>query len=162
VREGSVPVIPNLLLGAVIAVFAGYFLTEAAALPPRARMFPQAVLWGMAAAGVLIMAQAVASRLRGNEPDGSGALASALVWQIAIPGGVLVGTYLLLTFVGFYLSVPVLLVALYLYHVSRAAPERLGPVTIAWSLGFAAIATLGMYVLFTLLLRLPAPSGALF
>jgi hypothetical protein len=53
-------------------------------------------------------------------------------------------------------------VALYLYHVRRAAPQALGPATIVWSLGFAALATGAMYVLFTLLLRLPAPPGALF
>jgi putative tricarboxylic transport membrane protein len=154
--------IPNLLLGFAIAAFAGYFLLEAAALPPRARMFPQAILWGIAVVGVLIAAQAVVNRLREDAPDGSGALTSALVWQIAVPGGILALTYVLLTFVGFYLAVPVLIVALYLYHVRRAAPQALGPATIVWSLGFAALATGAMYVVFTLLLRLPAPSGALF
>lgn len=154
--------LPNLLLGAAIALFAGYFLVEAAALPSRARMFPGAILWGIALVGVLIVAQAVLNRLREDAPDGSAALASALVWQIAIPGSILVGTYVLLTFVGFYLAVPVLLVALYLYHVHRAAPGTLVPATLVWSLGFAAITTLAMFVLFTLLLRLPAPSGALF
>jgi putative tricarboxylic transport membrane protein len=155
-------VIPNLLLGAAIAIFSGYFLLEAAALPARARMFPQAILWGIAIVGVLIAAQAVLNRLRDEVPNGTAALASALVWQIAVPGGLLAGTYVLLTFVGFYLAVPVLLVALHLYHVRRAAPEALGPSTFAWSLGFAALTTGAMYVLFTLLLRLPAPSGALF
>ncbi len=154
--------IPNLLLGAAIAVFAGYFLIEAAALPRRARMFPQAVLYGMLLVGVLIMAQAAVNRLRGVAPEGTTALVSSLVWQIAIPGGVLVGTYVLLTLVGFYLAVPVLLVVLYLYHIHRSAPGTLGTATIARSLGFAAAATLGMYVLFTLLLGLPAPSGVLF
>jgi putative tricarboxylic transport membrane protein len=154
--------IPNLLLGAFITAFAGYFLWEAAALPSRARMFPQAVLWGMATVGLLILVQAVASRLRETEPGGTGALASTLIWQIAIPGGMLVLTYVLLTFFGFYLSVPVLLVSLYLFHIYRAAPGTLTAATVAWSFAFAAIATLAMYGLFTLLLGLPAPSGVLF
>jgi hypothetical protein len=70
-------VIPNLLLGAAIAIFAGYFLLEAAALPARARMFPQAILWGIAIVGILIAAQAVPNRLRDEAPNGTAALASA-------------------------------------------------------------------------------------
>lgn len=103
--------IANLLLGVIVVLFAGYFLIEAASLPARARMFPEAVLCGIALVGMLISIGAVVGRLRGQEPDGNGALASALVWQIAIPGGMLVHTYVLSTFVGFYFAVPVLLLA---------------------------------------------------
>lgn len=153
--------LPNLILGAAITLFAGFFLVEAASLPERARMFPKTVLWGMAMTGVLLVVQSLLPRLR-EAPDDTGGLGSALVWQIAIPGGILVLTYVLLTFVGFYFSVPVLLVAVYLYHIRRADPAALGPATIAWSLGFAAVTTLAMYGLFNVLLGLPAPSGALF
>ena len=113
-----------------ILLFAGFFLLEAANRPSRARMFPNALLWGMVAVGRLLVLQALAGRLRGAgiESDAAEAEPSmipSLVFPVAIPGALLLAAYGLLTVVGFYGTVPFLVTTLYLYHIHRTGAGNL-------------------------------------
>lgn len=157
--------------GLLITLFGGYFLIEAAGLPARARMFPVAVLSGILIVGLLLIVDAIrqwrvsvaAGPVEAPKVDASDArLAQALVLQVAVPGVVLVGAFLVLMIAGFYVASPVLLFVLYVFHIARAEPGALTLRRSGIGVVFAIVTTAFMYVVFTLLLGLPAPAGLLF
>ncbi|WP_355660904.1 tripartite tricarboxylate transporter TctB family protein [Halomonas salifodinae] len=161
----------NLILGAVLILFSLVFSFQAAELPSRSAMFPQFVLWGLGITGALMILQALLQRWRA-QPAGEGAVQAdreararfidTLLFQILVPGGMLLAAFGLLTVVGFYPASAFLVFVVYCYHDYRVDPASLTRRAVIKAGGFALVITLLMYLIFTLLLGLPAPSGVFF
>jgi putative tricarboxylic transport membrane protein len=161
----------NLILGAVLIVSSLVFSLQAMDLPSRSAFFPQMVLGGLGITGALMILSALIKRKKAlslgkesmeAERQEQARFADTLLFQILVPGAILLVTFFLLTLVGFYPASAFLVVVIYCYHDYRVDPASLkGPVFVKAG-GFALVITFLMYSIFTLLLGLPAPSGVLF
>lgn len=161
--------ISNLILGVVTLLSSVFFYLQTTDLPERSALFPQFVLWGLAVVGVLLIFQALlAGRKSVGEKEfearleARGKLKETLFFQVLIPGGLLLIAYGLLLTVGFYPASALLVFTVYSYHTYRIDAGNLNRALWGRAAMFAAVITLLMYLIFTLLLGLPAPSGALF
>ncbi|MGJ7456329.1 tripartite tricarboxylate transporter TctB family protein [Halomonas sp. MA07-2] len=161
----------NLVLGAVLIAFSLVFSLQVTDLPSRSAMFPQFVLWGLGITGALMIVEALVKRLR-TQPAGEGAAEAeqearrrfidTLLFQILVPGGLMLAAFGLLTVVGFYPASAFLVFVIYCYHDYRVDPSSLTRRVFVKAGVFALVITLLMYLIFTLLLGLPAPSGVFF
>ncbi|AVI62701.1 tripartite tricarboxylate transporter TctB family protein [Halomonas sp. GFAJ-1] len=159
----------NLILGVVIFLSSIFFYLQMTDLPERSALFPQYVLWGMTIVGGLLVVQAL---LEGRKKVAAEELKArcemraqfndTLIFQVAVPGTLLLMAYGLLLSVGFYPASAFLVFTIYSYHAYRIDAANLDRSLWIRAIGFAAAITLFMYLIFTLLLGLPAPSGAIF
>ncbi|MDQ7727057.1 tripartite tricarboxylate transporter TctB family protein [Halomonas sp. SpR8] len=159
----------NLILGVVILLSSIFFYLQAIDLPERSALFPHFILWGMAIVGVLLIFQALLEVRKKVSQEGlvsrreaRAQLNDILIFQVLVPGGLLLMAYGLLLSVGFYPASAFLVFTIYSYHAYRIDAANLNKSMWFRSIGFAIAVTLFMYLIFTLLLGLPAPSGALF
>ncbi|SFI23853.1 Tripartite tricarboxylate transporter TctB family protein [Tindallia magadiensis] len=154
--------ITNILLGVVWVAFSMIAYTQLGSLPAQSAMFPRMTILGMGAAGVLLIIDTLWKYRKGRFKSETTLTKETLIFQILIPATMLFVTYFMLRAVGFYISSFFLVVVVFLYQTYRAGgvyPKRRQVVK---SLGVGGLITGTMYVIFTLLLRLPVPNGSLF
>lgn len=161
--------ISNLILGVVTLLSSIFFYLQTTDLPERSALFPQFVLWGLAIVGALLIFQSLLAGRKSVEKKELEArrearvqLTDTIAFQVLIPGGLLLLTYGLLLSVGFYPASAFLVFTIYSYHGYRIDSANLNRALWGRAAIFAVVITLLMYLIFTLLLGLPAPSGALF
>lgn len=159
----------TLILGVVTLLSALLLLLQTTDLPERSALFPQLVLWGIAATGILMIFQAFLERrkaaiegTRETQRKERAQLSSILFFQVFIPGSLMLVGYLILLAVGFYPASAFLVFTIYGYHSYRIDSAQLNPQTFIRAVVFALVITVFMYLVFTLLLGLPAPSGNFF
>ncbi|MFN2408781.1 MAG: tripartite tricarboxylate transporter TctB family protein [Halomonas sp.] len=159
----------TLILGVVTLLSAIFFFLQTTDLPERSALFTQLILWGLGVAGALLVFQAFIERrqatvngVRETQRKERHQLASILFFQVLIPGSLMLMAYLILLAVGFYPASAFLVFTVYCYHNYRINSTKLKPRTLVRSAMFALIITVFMYLVFTLLLGLPAPSGNFF
>lgn len=152
-------------IGFGVIALTGVFLLihDGADLGPRARLFPMAVLWCLAIAAALIIAQGAWTiwRDRANPnpvPSGSG---DTLAQAIA-PTALIIGAGVLVVYLGFYLTAPIVILAIHSLHVRLSTGARPTGRMFATGCALALGATAVMYLVFDTLIGLPAPAGALF
>ncbi len=146
--------------GAFAAAGVAALMLDAADLADRARLFPVAVLWCLLIAALVILAGGL-MKLRGDDGAGEKPVAAGGAQFLAPPLVVIAGGALLVWF-GFYLTSPVFIVAMHALHMrlsTGAAPTGRMLLT---GLALAVIATAVMYLIFDVLIGLPAPAGAIF
>lgn len=158
----------NFILGTVLIVSSVLLYTQVTGLPSRSAMFPKMVLWGIGTTGVLMVITAAIQRKKLAAAE-AGAIEEleaerrqmreTLIYQVLIPGIVMLVTLLLLTLVGFYPASAFLVFTVYCYHDYRVDRASLKRQIYLKGAGFALLVTLFMYLIFTLALGLPAPSG---
>ncbi|MBD3897537.1 tripartite tricarboxylate transporter TctB family protein [Halomonas sp. ML-15] len=161
----------NFILGIFLIIASALLYTQVVDLPVRSAMFPKMVLWGAGITGLLMLIDAAIKAKRLATADDLDIaevkserikMRDTLVFQIMVPGGIMLLTFMLLTVVGFYLASAFLVFVIYCYHDYRIDPARLKRKVYLKGCVFAFLVTLFMYLVFTLLLGLPAPSGVLF
>lgn len=145
------------LLGVFTLIFDG------ADLAPRARLFPMAVLWCLAVAAALITVQGLWSfwNARGDVSATPAAPGESLVRAVA-PTALIIGAGVLLVLTGFYLTAPVVILAIHSLHIRLSTGARPSRRMFATGVALALGATLFMYLIFDILIGLPAPAGTLF
>ncbi|MDQ7732474.1 tripartite tricarboxylate transporter TctB family protein [Halomonas sp. SpR1] len=159
----------NLILGVVVLLSSIFFYLQTTDLPERSALFPQFILWGLVIVGILLIFQAllegrkkVSQEVSEARREERGQFNDILIFQVAVPGGLLLVAYGLLVSVGFYPASTFLVFTIYSYHAYRIDAANLKSALWMRAIFFALVITLFMYLIFTLLLGLPAPSGALF
>ncbi|EWG99291.1 tripartite tricarboxylate transporter TctB family protein [Halomonas sp. BC04] len=161
----------NFILGIILIIASVLLYTQVGDLPRRSAMFPKMVLWGIGITGLLMLIDA-AIKAKKLAVAGDEAIAQAgeerskmrdtLLFQILVPGTVMLLTFLILMVVGFYVASAFLVFVIYCYHDYRVDPASLKRKVYVKGGIFAVLVTLFMYLVFTLLLGLPAPSGVFF
>ncbi|MFN3525960.1 MAG: tripartite tricarboxylate transporter TctB family protein [Paracoccus sp. (in: a-proteobacteria)] len=148
----------DIVLGGLILGIGFWLFLEAQSLAPGPGLFPRFILALITLTGAGIMAFALLSGIRGRaEPP------ATIAWgrSIAVPSIILIAAGALLYAFGFYITSPLLIIAIYLWHCRVATGAvrlwRDPAVAVALALG----ATLALYLVFDQLIGLPAPSGAL-
>lgn len=157
-RDGWKTHIADIALGAVILLGSLWLFLEAQALAAGPGLFPRFVLALMIVTGAGIAAAAILSGMRDQT---TGPPSAAWGRSIGVPGVILIAAGTLLYAFGFYVTSPLLIVAVYLWHcrVSTGAVQLWRDPAVAVALAVGA--TLVMYLIFDRLIGLPAPSGAL-
>ncbi|MFN3663545.1 tripartite tricarboxylate transporter TctB family protein [Yoonia sp.] len=147
----------DIVLGVVIFFVGLWLLTEAQSLASGPRIFPRFILTLMTITGAGIVAVAIFAGVRGQ----SQAEPVAWVRSIGLPAVFLIVSAIVLYAFGFYVTSPLLIFTIYLWHCHIAT----GAINLARDPGIAAAlavgATLVMYLIFDQLIGLPAPAGAL-
>lgn len=145
------------IVGAVISV---WLLTETAQLPERSALFPAALLWCLLVVSAVIAIRAL--YLGYAARDDQTPLAANGARGLLVPSLFLVGAGTLLAAFGFYITAPVVIFAFHGLHAHRTGHAALSADVIKRGLILAILATLTMYLVFDVLIGLPAPSGTLF
>lgn len=146
----------NIIMGVLIIAFSVYFYSLAVEFRPRSALFPKAILWCMGVTGGLMILDAL-WRLRKQAPDQDAGLGSALVFQILIPGTIMVLAFGLVRLWGFYAASAFLVFVVFCYHTYRAGEVRLGWPVFARAATFSVMLTGASWVVFSVLLGLPTP-----
>lgn len=148
------------LFGALGAALSVWLLREAAQLPERSALFPTALLWCLLVVSLLIALKAIyTGYITGISQDADDTDASNGLW---VPAVMLIGTGALLAAVGFYFTALVVIFAFHALHGYRSGESLLSASLLRRGLLLAVLATLVMYLVFDVLIGLPAPSGTLF
>ena len=155
-KRGS---LTDILFGGAAAIVVIVLMQQAQDFAPRARLFPLAVLWVLLCTA-LITAAAGAWRLW-RAGLGSVELDKSLMRLLGASALIASGGFLL-TLVGFYLTSAVMILAVFVLHNTLA--ENRAPKAKAVLIGavYAVLATGVMYLIFSVAIGLPAPSGTLF
>ncbi|QDA36294.1 tripartite tricarboxylate transporter TctB family protein (plasmid) [Paracoccus liaowanqingii] len=148
----------DIVLGGVIFTIGLALFLQAQSLAPGPGLFPRFVLALMTATGAGIVALAILAGMRGRPAE-----AAQADWgrSVGVPAIILIAAGVLLYAIGFYLTSPLLIIAVYLWHCRVAN----GAVRLWRDPGVALVlavgATLVLYLVFDRLIGLPAPTGAL-
>ena len=157
--EGRRASLADIAFGSLSAVVILLLLQQAQDFAPRARIFPVAVLWVLLVASVLILGTG-ALRLwragRGPVALGEGVARLVAASVLIALGGVL------LTWFGFYITSVVMILAIFILHHTLAAQSPPSGRLLATGCVYAVVATGAMYLIFSMLIGLPAPSGTMF
>lgn len=151
--------LPDLAFGAIVAAGAVVLLIEAADLPRRSGLFPRAVLWCVLVVGLGLLLTSALDILRGAPGDS----ASGRGWRdgILVPAAILIGAGAILYAFGFYVVSPILILTVYLWHTHATVGDALSARNLRTGVTLAFVATGVMYLIFNIVIGLPAPSGAL-
>lgn len=151
--------LPDLVFGLLVTVGAVFLLIEAADLPRRSGMFPRAVLWCVLVVGIGLLLLSVLDFLRGAPGD----VVSGRGWfdGILVPAAILMGAGVILYAFGFYIVSPILIFTVYLWHTHASVGDALSSRSLRTGATLAVVATGAMYLIFKIVIGLPAPSGAL-
>ena len=146
----------DIVLGGVIFLIGLWLFVEVQSLASGPRLFPRFIVALMTATGAGIVAVAIISGIRGQ----SEAMPVAWIRSIGIPATILILAAAVLYAFGFYVTSPLLIFTIYLWHryVSTGAIQLWHDVGVSAALAVGA--TLVMYVIFDQLIGLPAPAGA--
>lgn len=149
----------EIILGGCILAASAFLLGEAADFPARSTLFPKAVLWCMVAVGAGLIIVPIARAMAGQP-----SLAERVAWfsGILAPSSILVAAAVSLALFGFYVTSPLLILAIHTYHKHRSTRDALAARSLAAGVGLALGSTAVMYLVFSVVIGLPAPSGALF
>ncbi|MFN4128825.1 MAG: tripartite tricarboxylate transporter TctB family protein [Paracoccaceae bacterium] len=158
IRAGWTTYIADIVLGGAIFLGSLWLFVDAQSLAAGPGLFPRFILALMIATGAGIVAAAILAGMRGQVAE-----VRTMAWgrSICVPGAILIAAGALLYAFGFYVTSPLLIAAVYLWHCRVSAGTvrlwRDPAVAVALAVG----ATLVMYLIFDQLIGLPAPSGAL-
>jgi len=149
----------DIVFGIVSTIVVLYLMSQAQDFAARARLFPMAVLWVLLCAAVITACVGGWRFFRtesGQEAQDSSLLRLVVASALVAFGGVL------LTWVGFYVTSVIMILAVFILHATLA--EGQAPKAKVWLVGgtYAVAATGVMYLIFTVAIGLPAPSGTLF
>ena len=146
--------------GIVIILFAvtGYHFAMGIKDADSAVM-PKFILAFIGLMGFGISASSVFKRAKGEE-DATKVSMGDIAGGILLPGAFLVGAYLLINFLGFYVAEFILIISLMLLQEKVTD----GKIVFSWkraalTLGFALAAMVIMYLIFHFLFSLPTPKG---
>lgn len=149
----------DIAFGIVSAIIVLALMYQAQDFAPRARLFPMAVLWVLLCSAV-ITACIGGWRLfhAGSEPEALDKSSLRLIVASALVafGGVL------LTWVGFYVTSLLMIMAVFVLHATLAEGHMPKAKVLLVGGVYAVAATGVMYLIFTVAIGLPAPSGTLF
>lgn len=147
-------------LGIVIILFSvtGY-LFSCGIKVAEAAIMPKFIMIFMGVMGLGISTASVISRARGQE-DATKVSIKDIAGGVLLPGSFLIGAYLLISFLGFYVAEFILIIALMLLQAKVSE----GKITVTWkkaiiTLAFATISIVVMYGIFHFLFSLPTPKG---
>ncbi|MEX1057399.1 MAG: tripartite tricarboxylate transporter TctB family protein [Natronospirillum sp.] len=146
------------LFGVVGAAISAWLLTETAQLPERSALFPAALLWCLLVVTAVIAIRAAYLGYTNDAEQTAVAGAQGLL----VPAALLVSAGVLLAAFGFYITAPVVIFSFHTLHAHRSGHAVLAADVIKRGLMLAILATLSMYLVFDVLIGLPAPSGTLF
>lgn len=145
------------LLGVLVLIHDG------ADLAARARLFPIAVLWCLAGAAALIALQGLWTIWQArNEPAMAADTQAETLAQSIAPTALIIGAGVLVVYLGFYVTAPIVILAIHSLHVRLSTGARPSGRILATGCALALGATAVMYVVFHMLIGLPAPAGTLF
>lgn len=151
--------LPDLIFGSTVVVGTVLLLIDAVDLPSRSALFPVSVLWCMLAVGAWTL---LASALRALRNHGT-VENPAAGWRdaIGVPTLIIAAAGAILYAFGFYVVSPLLIFAVYLWHTHASVGGALSRRSMATGATLAVVATGAMYLIFDILIGLPAPSGSL-
>ncbi|MEX0623447.1 hypothetical protein [Saccharospirillum sp.] len=151
---------PEILFGVIGVAITLWLLTEAAQLPERAALFPTALLWCLlvVTAAIAIQAAYIGFKLEREEGHAYSRKAAGLL----MPAFLLVAAGLILMAFGFYVTAPLMIFAFHTLHAHRSGHAAFSVAILRRGILLALFATLGMFLVFDVLIGLPAPSGTLF
>ncbi|WP_333834469.1 tripartite tricarboxylate transporter TctB family protein [Rubrimonas sp.] len=149
--------VAEVAFGVALVALALFARDVATGFPVRARAFPMALVWCLGAVGVGLSLSAL---LRPGPAEANAGWRRAIS-RLIVPSLTLVVGFATLRGFGFYVAAPLLVAAFHVTHALTAG-EPLTPGLALRAAIFAAVATAAMWTLFSALLGLPAPSGALF
>ncbi|WP_416147548.1 tripartite tricarboxylate transporter TctB family protein [Salipaludibacillus sp. HK11] len=155
-------ILSNVIFGVVLIIFSIIAYIQTLDLPDRSALFPQIILYGMAITGVLMIIDALIKRKKQKEENESTLTKNTFIFHIVIPGAILLTAYGLLSQLGFYITSFLLIMVLFFYQTYRSYEAKLTVRHFLKGLLVATIVTVLMYVVFTVLLSLPTPSGRFF
>lgn len=149
--------------GAIALTGVLVLMYDGADLGPRARLFPMAVLWCLAIAAALIILHGVWTVWGDREnANAMPAPSSDTLVKAIAPTALIIGAGVLLVYLGFYLTAPIVILAIHSLHTRLSTGQRPSGRMLATGCVLAICATAVMYVVFDMLIGLPAPAGALF
>ena len=149
----------DIVFGIVSSIVVLALMYQAQDFAPRARLFPMAVLWVLLCAAVITACVGGWRLFRADsEPEAMDRSSLRLVVASALVafGGVL------LTWVGFYVTSLLMIVAVFVLHATLAEGHMPKAKVLLVGGAYAVVATGVMYLIFTVAIGLPAPSGTLF
>ncbi|WP_169819209.1 tripartite tricarboxylate transporter TctB family protein [Anaerobacillus arseniciselenatis] len=146
----------------VLILFSILAYTQTGDMPSQSAMFPRIVLYGIGITGLLMIVDTLIKVKRGKATNDSSLTLNSFIFQILIPGAFLLITYQLLTIFGFYISAFFLIMVVFFYQTYRANNIKITGKHFLKGLIVAVLITAIMYIIFTLLLGLPVPSGSFF
>ncbi|PTL38741.1 tripartite tricarboxylate transporter TctB family protein [Alkalicoccus saliphilus] len=148
----------SVILGIVTIIFAGLAWTQTVGLPEQSSLFPRVILGSMGVVGVLMLIDGIRGGKQSSSED-TGLSRSVFVFQIVIPGLIMLFGYFLLTMVGFFVTSFIIIIILYLYQIYRMNEKRPTARDLIRGAILAASVTLAAYLMFSVVLGLPTPSG---
>ncbi|WP_018922640.1 tripartite tricarboxylate transporter TctB family protein [Salsuginibacillus kocurii] len=158
----------NYVLGVILIVFSGLLFTQTAELDSDAALLPNIVLVGMGILGILMIVDPLIRKALNKpkieEKDGGEVkpfTMNIFIFQILIPAGILIFTYFMLTWFGFYIASFFLILIIFFYHNYRMEHRFPPSGKMMKGLVFAVTSVAFMYVLFSILIGLPTPDGTI-
>ncbi|WP_100374494.1 tripartite tricarboxylate transporter TctB family protein [Bacillus sp. FJAT-45037] len=152
----------NIVLGIIILIFSAFAWTQTGELPNQSALFPKLIIIGLGITGVLMIVDTIIKRDKSGKRVENDLDRQVIVFQILIPGLILVLAYFSLILFGFYVTSFLLVITVFFYQNYRTNQQKITKRLSLKAIVFAGIVTSFMYVLFTLLLNLPTPQGSLF
>ncbi len=159
----------NLVLAACLLALGGYIWHETAAYPQPAgesmveglgpAFYPRLLAVVLAGLACLVAGAALVPQPAAGRPPAPGAFRRSPLRAAALVG-ILVAYRLLLPVVGFPLATFAVLVAVMLFLAP--ADRRARPAALGLMAACAALATAGVFLLFTRVVKVPIPMGTLF
>lgn len=151
----------DFFFGIVVVIFGaiGCYLTKTTIKLASSRQMPMLLFGFIAVMGMGMSISSVVNRARGNE-DQTKVAAKDLLVGILLPGVILIITWILIDFLGFYVAVFLLILALMVLQakVSDGKVEFTSKKVIV-TLAFAVAVTVVMYLIFHFIFALPTPKG---
>ncbi|WP_268760103.1 tripartite tricarboxylate transporter TctB family protein [Alkalispirochaeta americana] len=151
-----------MILGAACMLFAVLAYTQTGSLPAQAALFPKLVIFGMGVSGFLLIVDTLTRHRRRRLAEVISINLQTAIYQILIPGAMMLVTYGLLQLIGFYAAGFLLIQMVFFYQPFRTGGVRPTLSYVAKGVVFAAVTMTVMYIAFTLLLKLPVPRGSFF
>ena len=151
----------DFIFGIVIIVFAvtGFIITVTTISDSGSALMPKLLFAFIGVMGLGISYTSIKDRLKGLE-DATKVSGSEIAGGILLPGGFLLGAYILINFLGFYVAEGLLVVALmFLQDKVTNGKINMNPKRLIFVAVFAVCAMIVMYVIFNMIFGLPTPKG---
>lgn len=151
----------DFFFGIAVIVFAvtGYMVTVTTIKDHTSSLMPKLIFAFMGIMGLGMSVSSVRTRMKGYE-DATKVSPSEITGGILLPGAFLIGAYILIDFLGFYVAEFILIVALmYLQEMVTNGKIVFRTRRLAIVLAFATCAIVVMYLIFKLVFKLPTPIG---
>ncbi|CAM3874283.1 tripartite tricarboxylate transporter TctB family protein [Alkalicoccus chagannorensis] len=153
----------SIVIGIISIIFAAAAWTMTTDLPPESALFPRLILGSMGVVGLLMTIDGARKlRTENIEDEEPGLTKNIVIFQLVIPGAIMLFAYGLLHLAGFFITAFVVINILYYYQRYRmleALPSGRDALT---GVILSGSVTLVTYLVFSVLLGLPTPSGEWF